>query len=271
MTILNLNDELIMLEISGDDATTYLQGQLTNDIRELANKPFQYSAHLNNKGRILASFIITSPCENTYYLITSKTLVDKITPRLKMFILRSKVNLTLSRKFLSLSSTKIDSQHRLELNTQYHLNIHDNPIENAQIDSNTWHQALVELPFPMIYLDTLEKIIPQQVNFDLLGGINFKKGCYTGQEIVARTHYLGKIKRRMAKFTTQTQPQIGQSVVSPIVENQEVGFVIDFYQVDRMYHGLVSVQNDCIDNIYFDSENQNQLNCLAFATDTQGK
>lgn len=271
MTILNLNDELIMLEISGDDATTYLQGQLTNDIRELANKPFQYSAHLNNKGRILASFIITSPCENTYYLITSKTLVDKITPRLKMFILRSKVNLILSNKFLSLSDTKIDAQHSFELNQQYHLNIHDNPIENAQINSNAWHQALVELPFPMIYLDTMEKIIPQQVNFDLLGGINFKKGCYTGQEIVARTHYLGKIKRRMAKFTTKTQPHIGQSVVSPIVENQETGFVVDFYQADENYHGLVSVQNDCIDNIYFDGENQNQLNCLPFATDTQGK
>lgn len=271
MTILNLNDELIMLEISGDDATTYLQGQLTNDIRELSNKPFQYSAHLNNKGRILANFIITSPSENTYYLITSKTLSDKITPRLKMFILRSKVSLTLSNKFISLSNTTVDAQHSLELNTHYYLNIHNNPIENAQLNSNAWHKALVELPFPMIYLDTMEKIIPQQVNFDLLGGINFKKGCYTGQEIVARTHYLGKIKRRMAKFTTQTKPHIGQSVVSPIVENQETGFVVDFYQVNDLYHGLVSIQSDCIESIYFDSENQNQLNCLALAIDTQGK
>ena len=73
MTILNLNNELIMLEISGADATTYLQGQLSNDIRELATKPFQFSAHLNNKGRILATFIITSPSENLYYLITSQT------------------------------------------------------------------------------------------------------------------------------------------------------------------------------------------------------
>lgn len=271
MTILDLNNELIMLEISGDDATTYLQGQLTNDIRELTNRPFQYSAHLNNKGRMLASFIITSPSENTYYLITSKTLSDKITPRLKMFILRSKVTLQLSNKFISLSNIKIDAQQSIQLNSQYYLNIHDNLVENAQINSNAWHNALVELPFPMIYLDSVEKIIPQQVNFDLLNGINFKKGCYTGQEIVARTHYLGKIKRRMAKFTTATQPQIGQSVVSPIVENQEVGIIIDFYRANEIYHGLVSVQSDCIESIYFDSDNKNQLNCLALATDTQGK
>lgn len=271
MTILNLNNELIMLEISGADATTYLQGQLSNDIRELATKPFQFSAHLNNKGRILATFIITSPSENLYYLITSQTLADKIIPRLKMFILRSKVNLVLSTKSLSFSTTPQDSIHSLQLSAEHFLIISAEPINDFQIDSNAWHKILVELPFPMIYLDTQEKIIPQQVNFDLIGGINFKKGCYTGQEIVARTHYLGKIKRRMAKFTSQVAPQIGQSVVSPNLDNQEVGIIIDFYQADNLYHGLISLQNDCIANVFLDESNQHQLNCLPLITETEGK
>jgi folate-binding protein YgfZ len=271
MTILNLNNELIMLEISGADATTYLQGQLSNDIRELATKPFQFSAHLNNKGRILATFIITSPSENLYYLITSQTLAEKIIPRLKMFILRSKVNLVLSTKALSFSTTPQESIHSLQLAAEHFLIISAEPVNDSKIDSNAWHKILVELPFPMIYLDTQEKIIPQQVNFDLIGGINFKKGCYTGQEIVARTHYLGKIKRRMAKFTSQVAPQIGQSVVSPNLDNREVGVIIDFYHSDNLYRGLISLQNDCIDNVFLDESNHHQLHCLPLINETEGK
>lgn len=266
---LNLNSELSILECSGNDAATYLQGQLTNDIRELNSKPWQFSAHLNNKGRTLATFIITQHQENSYYLITSKSVIDKILPRLKMYILRSKVTLAISTKSIYLSNTQIDDGHNLQLSTDKYLNISESSQESTT-DSNAWHKFLVDNALPMIYLESIEKIIPQQINYDLIGGINFKKGCYTGQEIVARTHYLGKVKRRMAKFTINTQPQIGQGVVSPLMDNQEVGTIIDYYQDGQNYHGLVSLQNNCLDSAYLDADNQQKLTCTTLIDESTG-
>lgn len=266
---LNLNSELAILECSGSDAATYLQGQLSNDIRELNNKPWQFSAHLNNKGRTLATFIISQYQEHSYYLITSKSVIDKILPRLKMYILRSKVTLTISTKSIYLSDKQIDSSHNLQLSTDKYLNISEN-LQESTTDSNAWHKFLVENALPMIYLESIEKIIPQQINYDLIGGINFKKGCYTGQEIVARTHYLGKVKRRMAKFTTSIQPQIGQSVVSPLMDNQDIGTIIDYYQDEQSYHGLVSLQNNCLDSAYLDIDNQQKLTCTTLIDESTG-
>lgn len=269
MTILNLNEELFAIEVSGEDAATYLQGQLTNDIKELSHKQFQYSAHLNNKGRILATFIITSPVFGVYYLITSKSVAEKIVPRLKMFILRSKVSLSILNKNILLSDHILDNAINLLLTPACVLSLSD--IEHsAIIDSNDFHRQFIELGYPLISLANYEKIIPQQVNFDLINGVNFKKGCYTGQEIVARTHYLGKVKRRMVHFECSSQPHVGQTVISPLLDNQEVGFIIDYYQEQNKFIGLVSLQLDCIDATYLDPNNEVKLNCTPFIIETQG-
>lgn len=260
MTILNLNSELVVLEATGTDSATYLQGQLTNDIRELSEKKFQLSAHLNNKGRIIATFIITSPEPDKYYLITSKSSLDKILPRLKMFILRSKVVLTEFIGNIYLSNDPLEDSVNLEITAGKFLSI-SAAVAVSITDSSKWHKFLVDNSLPMIYVQSQEKIIPQQINWEILGGVNFKKGCYTGQEIVARTHYLGKVKRRLAKFSTVGVPQIGQTVVSPNLDNQEIGFVVDFYEENSQYIGLASIQLDCIDSLYLDSENQYKLNC----------
>ena len=102
----------------------------TNDIRELSNKPWQFSAHLNNKGRTLATFIISQHQENSYYLITSSSVIDKILPRLKMYILRSKVTLTISAKLIYLSDTQINGSHNLQLSTDKYLIISEAPQES---------------------------------------------------------------------------------------------------------------------------------------------
>lgn len=260
MSILNLNQELAVLEVTGADATTYLQGQLTNDIRELPAKQYQLSAHLNNKGRILATFIITSPASDFYYLITPRNVISKILPRLKMFVLRSKVVISESKQQICLSDKALGAGVNIELNNQY-LTITEQLPEVSISDSTLWHKFAVETTLPLIYENSQEKIIPQQINWELLGGVNFKKGCYTGQEIVARTHYLGKVKRRLVKFTTDGIPAIGQTIVSPELDNQEIGFVVDFYQAESQYIGLASLQLDYINSAYLDHANNYQLNC----------
>lgn len=269
MTTLSLNNELAILQITGDDVQTYLQGQISNDIRLLTTKnQFQFAAHLNPKGRILATFIIALVNEKTYYLITNREIAEKIMPRLKMFILRSKVTLQKIEQDIYLTDYVDPDSISIELAPDRFLTITARKLDSIE-NSNLWHQFLVDNTIPMIYLPSMEKIIPQQINYDLLGGISFNKGCYTGQEIVARTHYLGKIKRRLVKFITARQPQIGQGIVSPIMENQEVGFIIDCYfdKETHQYHGLASLQNNCLEKAFLDIENQSQLKCQTLITE----
>ncbi|MEN9947139.1 MAG: hypothetical protein RLZZ293_1525 [Pseudomonadota bacterium] len=266
MTILNLQNELVVLECSGEDSANYLQGQLTNDIKSLAiAKYFQIAAHLNNKGRCLANFIILRPSEQIYYLITSKDLAEKIVARLKMFILRSKVSLQICQKFIYLSKKPINHDSYLFQGSYFLTVSDDNCDNNAEINANLWHNFLVEQQLPLIYMSTQEQIIPQQINLDLMDAINFKKGCYTGQEIVARTHYLGKVKRRLIKFVSQMEPVIGETLVSPIMDNQEIGLIVDFYYENNQYIGLASLQLDCLENVYLSSDQQqlNRLNCIS--------
>lgn len=260
MTEISLNNQLSIIEVQGIDAAIYLQGQLTNDIKDLADKSFQLSAHLNNKGRILANFIITSPQENLYYLITDKDNAIKILPRLKMFILRSKVTMNILDINISLNYQKIENTHQIELIKNTYLTISINKLTNDE-NNNQWHHFLVENNIPLIYVNSAEKIIPQQVNFEIIGGVNFKKGCYTGQEIVARTHYLGKVKRRLVKFSTSSLPRIGQQIFSPVIDNQEVGFIVDFYQGNQQFIGLASLQLDYLDSSFLDTEAKDKLEC----------
>lgn len=276
MEQINLTNELCIIEVSGIDSPKFLQGQLTNDIMQLNKNGYQSSAHLNNKGRMLASFIITSPKPDTYYLITPKEIIDSILPRLKMFVLRSKVNITPSNATIIFSDHIItDTNTTIALATGYYLSITEQAPDALLYDIlvsdvNKWKEFLITHGIPLIYSSTQESFIPQHVNYDLLGGINFKKGCYTGQEIVARTHYLGKVKRRMYHFTynfsTSTQEnsncniKVGQIVISPKLNNQEVGIIVEILkQENSNYIGLVSLQTDCIDATFLDVDNQQQL------------
>lgn len=250
MFAINLNSELAILEVSGVDSKTYLQGQLTNDISLLDNQPFQLSAHLNNKGRMLASFVITRAAENTYYLFTTKEVLIRILPRLKMFVLRSKVTINESALIPLFSDHKIADGHNIELAANHFLSAVGNAGRDVITDNHLWHKFLIDQGIPLIYNSTYEKFTPQQVNYELINGVSFTKGCYTGQEIVARTHYLGKVKRRMYRFSCDNTVPIGQAITSPKMENQEVGVIVDCVSNDNKSSGLASIQTDCINDAF---------------------
>ncbi|HMT03131.1 MAG TPA: hypothetical protein PKD00_07480 [Burkholderiales bacterium] len=241
MMLSNLNNQLAVIEVKGNDASKFLQSQLTNDINQLNTQQFQFSAHLNNKGRMLASFIITKYSENSYYLITPLEIIEKIIPRLKMFILRSMVNITqLTNINIIFGNNKTATGLSLEL-------------------IQTWKAFLIDNAIPFIYLATQELFIPQHVNYDFINGVSYKKGCYTGQEIVARTHYLGKLKKQMYKFTCDQEVKIAQKVVSPIIRDQEAGIIVEVIQNTHSHYGLIVLQTECIEKIFLDIENNNQL------------
>lgn len=262
MFINDITKYVAIIEIKGLDSRKYLQGQLTNDINQLDDKSFQLSAHLDNKGRILGSFIITklkNEDEDHYLLLTAKEMSDTLLSRLKMFVLRSKVEISQSDKHVLFSSQQLNFPNVIQLNNTYFIAIVDNPPVGYEEHASEWHNFLINNGYPVIYKKTQGLFIPQQVNFDLFNGINFKKGCYTGQEIVARTHYLGKIKRRMFRCISDFSMKAGDPVVSPIMNNQQIGIIVDVVKREYNYMGLVSIQLDVIDEAYLDIENQKQL------------
>ena len=245
-----------LLEIDGADAITFLQGQVTNDVKQLNGANAHYSGYCNPKGRLLALFLAFAHRDHLH-LQMPRALIEPIAKRLRMYVMRSKVNI----KDVSESIIKIGLQGahaKALLNTlfdsvpqnAFDLVTHDNAAliklpgetprfeiftdsEHAQIiwqtlskqaktvDANYWEYLEIQAGIPEVYPATQEAFVPQMLNLDLLDGINFKKGCYTGQEIVARTHYLGTVKRRtqLAHTDTSTQSNAGDDVVN---SNQEI-------------------------------------------------
>ena len=252
----NLNQTYGVLEVSGEDAATFLQGQLTNDIHQVTNQHAIYSGFCNPKGRLIGFFIIIKFNES-YLLILPRSITESIHKKLSMYILRSKVKLTMQDEAIQiyglLDKNKSSNNEALPKNHLDVLNsnechmiklqgvgrfmlvglkdtfqklIHENPELLVNQDINLWRQEEILSGSPNIYPATQEAFIPQSLNLDLMDAINFKKGCYTGQEIVARTHYLGKPKRRM--FIAKAQAELNSSIGDPIdLNGQAIGHIVD--------------------------------------------
>ena len=244
-----------IIQVQGKDALSFLHGQLTNDLIHLDAHYAQLNAYCSVKGRVLATFINWTQQE-TIYLITSKSLFPYLLKRLGMFILRAQVkinvsdlqlagcigntvNALLGKDFTS-SSTAIWQKIIIENNTI--IRIPDaqeqarwviigsaeqmNALPIQEDAKQIWPWLDIQAALPWIAEQTQDKLLPQTLNLDALGGVHFKKGCYPGQEVVARTQYLGKIKRRMlrAHYVGTALAEPGSDVYS---NNEPIGSVIN--------------------------------------------
>jgi len=232
--IIDTNSSLALglIKISGHDAFSFLQGQLSNDINELnklSQKHWQYSGYCNPKGRLIALLQIWCEGDELFALL-SKDLIESTVKRLRMYVMRSKVEIEVFaqvRCFGFSSAIKLNSlvsglsdnldgvtngvnsngdlsvlavgQRYLLVDKVGHLEntIPENTILEKITNAPNWLAEQIVDGLPDVSQGSSELFIPQMLNLDLLDGINFKKGCYTGQEIVARMHYLGKLKQRM--------------------------------------------------------------------------
>ncbi len=251
-----------LLQISGEDAASFLQGQITNDIKLLNGHNSQYAGYCNPKGRLLALFLAFAH-HNHLYLQLHGSLLEPIMKRLKMYVMRSKVTIVdVSASTLCIGVAGKDAVASLlaifgEVPNQVHELV---SLDNAallrmpgtlpryQVFSDAkyapaiweqlqkthksvgkacWDWLEIQAGIPEISPETQEEFVPQMVNLDALDGINYKKGCYTGQEIVARTHYLGKVKRRtqLAHIETTTAALAGDDVFAA-GSNEPVGKIV---------------------------------------------
>ena len=176
------------LKVTGQDAAEFLQGQLTNDIRRLESEPEMLAAWCNPKGRVIW-FGTVWPIESGFGLSVPSDTAGDIVRRLTLFRFRSKVEFEI-----------VD--------------------EGQTVDP----AFLVEQGYPYIGPDQSEQFTPHMLNLDLLGAISLDKGCYTGQEIVARTHYKGATKRRTRRFEASGPVSEGSKVQ---LDGRDIGDVLN--------------------------------------------
>lgn len=226
--------DLGVIGVGGAEAAGFLHNQLTNDVNLLDADTVRLAGYCTPKGRLLATFLMWKPAE-TIFLQLPRTLQTAIQKRLQMYVMRAKVTLTdlndshvllglggraagaaMTAWFPALPAAPYTSVSN-EAGTLLRLaDAFDAPryqwfasTEAAQdawpvltaklaaVGNSAWRLSSIHAGVPQITLPTQEQFVPQMLNLELIGGVNFKKGCYPGQEIVARMQYLGKLKRRM--------------------------------------------------------------------------
>lgn len=242
MMLVNLLDRYSIIEISGEDHLDFLQGQLTNDIKK-NEKKFIYSGMCNPKGRLFAFLrILRTPDSSSIFFVIPSSLADAVQKRLMMFILRAKVVIQKAENFHLIGI--IDDNPLIDISADRKLNLPDQTNRSVMIfqdndlykqittkhsfdDISNWIKKDIEFGIPEIMEQTQEKFLVHTCNLDLIDAVNFKKGCYTGQEIVARTHYLGKPKHR--SFYGVVNSKLSLDYGEQVFENdQGVGAVVNF-------------------------------------------
>lgn len=195
----NTLTHLALFDITGVDAAHFLHGQLTQDMMNWQAGQIKRAAWCNPKGRMLASFYIWQ-IEGGFRALVAQNLASKIITRLRMFVLRAKV-IVCDALGTAIVATKTQNKALSHDGTTFTL------LESGfgfSLDPNLarsdldWFSQHIQAGVAWIDASNSEQFVPQTVNFELVSGVDFKKGCYPGQEIVARSQYLGKLKQRAA-------------------------------------------------------------------------
>lgn len=272
-----LDDEGI-LAVRGPEAAKFLQGQLTCNLNYLNESRSSLGARCNAKGRMLSSFRI-APHADGYMLAMDRELVLRQLDELKKYAVFSKCSLAdESANWIILglyqaedalagmgfvtacednSLQQRDGVLALRLDSQrWQLWLPQEHREQAlarlsgleQATAERWRLVQIQAGEGQVTAATSELFIPQMLNLQSLGGVSFKKGCYTGQEIVARMQYLGKLKRRMYRFQVagNTLPAAGTELFSSQVSSS-IGNVVLAAPGEQGMELLAVAQNDCVE------------------------
>jgi tRNA-modifying protein YgfZ len=265
-----------LIRAQGADARSFLHGQLTQDIHGLTPEGARLAGFCTAKGRLLASFVVWSPEAETVYLACSADLLAPTLKRLSMFVMRAKCKLSdVSADWPLWGLAGASAERALgdaarqpawavqAWNGGTLLRLPDAQAGDAQTvprwlfaaqPGATLPSGPVMAPAAWLYLEaasgvvrivaaTSEQFVPQMVNLELVGGVNFQKGCYPGQEVVARSQYRGTVKRRAQLLTGQTAMAPGQEVFHSADPGQPAGLVaLGGQRPDGLHAGLVELK-----------------------------
>ena len=231
--------EHAIITVSGPDAVKFLQGQGTCDFTQLANNQWLQGAHCNAKGRMQSSFVAALLAPDCIGLRVHASIAATALTALRKYSVFSKVTCEISsylaaalinNQVLQTFSAPSLQAHTFHNSPAYSLLCHSPQVHELWFLPNslvwetlnplplyathTWQQLMVAAGIAEVQANTQEVHTPQAFNYDLTGGVSFKKGCYTGQEIIARLHYKGQSKQRLHRLAaiTHTAPTVGQNL-----------------------------------------------------------
>ena len=236
-------DNRSLLRVSGKDAQVFLQSQFSNDINKIQSKEIQLNAYCQHQGKIIALLWVFVK-NDVFYISLPTDINDIVIAKLNTFKMMSDV---LIEDF----SSDINQYGLIDENSEKSFKIKNNlsllttrkSIE-INADYDLWEHACIANNLPEISRQTTEKFIPQALNLDIDEfGVSFTKGCYPGQEIVARMHYLGKPKRRLFQFISEFEASIGDSInVKGSKSLKSSGEVIRVAKVEENYHLMATFE-----------------------------
>ncbi|HEY4215402.1 MAG TPA: hypothetical protein VGM84_28275 [Steroidobacteraceae bacterium] len=204
-------DHLGVLRAHGPDAIRFLQGQLSHDISKLGPRRSLLAGYHNPQGRAIALLRLVYVADDDVLAILPRELIPVVVSRLSKVVLRAKVKIADASSEWTVSghmeapghsaalAARVDSSPRVLV-----LEHSPGTGERPRGDRSVWHRLDIAAGLPQVYASTSEEFVAQMLNLDVLDGIAFDKGCYTGQEVIARAHYRGKVKRRLQRFVTTT-------------------------------------------------------------------
>jgi folate-binding protein YgfZ len=279
-TVLVPLGDLGLLRASGADAAEFLHNLLSNDVKNIQADTVRLAGFCTAKGRLLATPVIWRDGDD-FLLLLSADLLPAMLKKLSMFVLRSKVKLSdASAERVLLGLAGVNAAAALsELGVTAPVAMQVAAFAEGQVigfGANrcllsvdpaqatavwnklaahaqpaglaAWHWLEIAAGVPRIVAATQEAFVPQMVNLELVGGVSFTKGCYPGQEIVARTHYLGKIKRRMYRASIEVQAAAGTALFSAEAGDQSCGELVQVApSPDGGYECLAVIQTPSAD------------------------
>lgn len=218
-----------LLAIRGARAKEFLQGQLTCHMDEITPTHSSLAAHCNPKGRIISLFRIFMQ-DDQYYLQMPVSMIPITMDALKKYAVFFKVEL-----FHEPSNSKVIYC--------------GDPLPTDMTSKKPWNYFDIIQNIPNIYPETTEKFLPHELNLHQLNAISFNKGCYTGQEIIARMQYRGKLKTHLYRGNTDTLPQRGSDIFDE--NGHTTGMIVDFCEKDQAYEVLFT--SNVAQNIFLDA------------------
>jgi folate-binding protein YgfZ len=269
-----------LIQVEGEDAEAFLQGQMTNDMRQVTETHSNLSGWCTAKGRMLASFRVFR-LGDAYLLQTPAENLEGVVKRLGMYVLRAKVSVSdtsdrlcriglsgdcadelLQPHFASLPATAngVSRQDdtvvirmpgplpRYEIVGPFERLMalwQDLEGDAARLGEDFWALQEIRAGIPTVFAETREAFVPQMTNMQLTDGVSFTKGCYTGQEVVARMHYLGKLKRRMylAHVQSAVRPRPGDELFAAgSTSGQGAGKIVDARPAGDGYELLAVIE-----------------------------
>jgi tRNA-modifying protein YgfZ len=238
-----------VIRARGADAAPFLHGQLTNDVQGLEIGRARMAGFCSAKGRLQASFVVWRTGPEEILLACSRSVLPAVLKRLSMFVMRAKCTLSDASGELTIHglagaparavASALAPWQCIEAAGATVMRLPD--VEGtarawqvggtvpaaSSLPLEQWRWLEVCSGVPVIESGTVEAFVPQMINFELIGGVDFKKGCYPGQEVVARSQYRGTIKRRMALFDVDAAASAGQEIFHSGDPAQPAGMVVN--------------------------------------------